>query len=327
MAIPGIPSGFALQQGNGQTFLSWNITAGAANYRVNRSTDGVTFALLASPVTNYYLDSAVTVGTKYYYQIASENGDGVSSFTSYQSIVPTLTADLSLGQLRLLAQQRADLVGSGFVTMPEWNTYINQSAFELYDLLVTLYEDYHLAAPYTFTTDGINAQYTMPTDFYKLMGVDVGLANGQNAFITLKKFDFIQRNRYVYPNITSTFLGVFNLAYRLLGNSIMFIPTPASGQFVKVWYIPKMVQLLQDTDIIKGISGWTEYVIVDAAIKALQKEESDVTVLQAQKMALIKRIEDSAMNRDVGQPDRISDTRGMIGYGSGLGWDGSSGGV
>ena len=72
---------------------------------------------------------------------------------------------------------------------------------------------------------------------------------------------------------------------------------------------------------------WSEYVIVDAAIKASQKEESDVSILMQQKMALIKRIEDSAMNRDVGQPDRISDTRNSTGYGGGgWGFDGSSGG-
>lgn len=326
MAIPGIPNGFILQQGNGSTFLSWNISTGATSYSVQRSADGVTYAVLTSPVTNYYLDSSVTVGTNYYYKVASTNASGTSSYTSAQSIVPTNTADLSLGQVRLMAQWRSDMVNSNFVTIPEWNTYINQSYFELYDLLVTLYEDFFLASPYTITTDGTNSSFALPSAFYKLMGVDLGLAGGTGGYVTLKKFDFIARNRYVYPNITSTFLGVFNLAYRLMGNNLMFIPTPQAGQYLRVWYIPKLTQLLQDTDILTGVSGWSEYVIVDAAIKAMQKEESDTSVLMAQKAALLKRIEDSAMNRDAGQPDTISDTRGMIGYGSGGGWDGPSGG-
>lgn len=328
MAIPAIPTNFTLQQGNGQTFLMWSISAGATGYSVQRSTDGVSYSVIATPSVNNYLDTTVVVGTNYYYQVASVNGSGTSGYTSPLNIVPALTADLSLGQVRLMSQQRADKVNSNFVTLPEWNTYINQSYFELYDLLVTVYEDYFVKEPLVITTTGITNQVTLPTDFYKLMGVDLGLTNSQNAWVTLKKFDFIARNRYVFPNIAATYFGLFNLQYRLVGNSLMFIPTPQAGQFLRIWYIPKLNQLLQDTDILSGISGWSEYVIVDAAIKAMQKEESDASLLVAQKMALIKRIEESAMNRDVGAPDTISDTRssGQRWGSYGMGYDGPSGG-
>ncbi len=90
-----------------------------------------------------------------------------------------------------------------------------------------------------------------------------------------------------------------------------------------------MQQLLKDTDILDGVSGWTEYVIVDAAIKALEKEESDTSALQIRKQMLKQRIEESAMNRDAGQPDTISATRrngDMSGSGWGPNGDGSSGG-
>lgn len=327
MAIPGIPQNVFLQQGNGSTFLSWNLVAGATSYSVNKSTDGVTFSVLATPSTPYYLDSVVTVGTNYYYQVASVNASGTSAYSAAQSIVPTNTADVSLGQIRLMAQQRADRVNSQFVTLPEWNSYINQSYFELYDLLVDSYEDYYVTGPTVLTTTGSNL-ITLPNDFYKLMGVD-GSPGSSNAFVTLKKFNFIARNRYIYPQLPNTLLGIFNPQYRLVGNSLMLIPTPQSGQSIQIWYIPKLTQLLQDTDILKGISGWSEYVICDAAIKALQKEESDVSILMSQKIALIKRIEESSMNRDAGQPDTISDTRSYSdrwgGYG-GLGWDGQFGG-
>jgi hypothetical protein len=86
-----------------------------------------------------------------------------------------------------------------------------------------------------------------------------------------------------------------------------------------------MKQLLQDADLtISGISGWLEYVIVDAAIKALTKEESDTSALKMEKDALRQRIEESAMNKDAGQPDTISSTRGYDGdaFGPG-GWGGN----
>ncbi len=322
MAIPAIPSNFNVQQGNGETFLSWNIVAGATSYSVQISTDGVTYSLLSLPTTNYYLDSAVTVGTLYYYKVASVNASGTSGFCAAKSIVPTLTGDLSLGQMREMSKQRADMVNSNFVSMPEWNTYINQSYFELYDLLTTVYEDYFIQTPYIFQTDG-SAQYTLPDDFYKLLGVDCGLANNINAWGTLKKFPFAKRNEYVYPQISTTLLGIYDLRYRVMGNTLYFIPTPSAGQYIRVWYVPKMTQLLQDTDILTGISGWSEYVIVDAAIKAKQKQDDDISVLGQQKMMLIKRIEESAANRDQGMADTIADTRSNIDSINGSPWNGS----
>ncbi len=337
MPAPSIPQNLIAQQGNGQVYLSWDQVAGATSYPLQRSTDNVNFtAISPAPTTPQYLDTNVIVGTTYYYKVASDNGT-TSSYTNSVSVVPALTGQMSLGQVRLLAQQRADRVNSNFVTKEEWNSYINQSYAELYDLLVTLYEDYYVAAPLTFITDGSTNQYTLPNGsnfngapaFYKLLGADCGLGANGNAWVTLHKFDFISRNRYVFPNVTSTFLGVFNLRYRVVGNTLFFIPTPSANQYIRLWYIPRVNTLLKDSDMLESVSGWIEYVIVDAAIKCLQKEESDVSVLLAQKQMLIDRIQSSAMNRDAGQPDTISDIRSFGerwgGYGSPNG-DGSFGG-
>jgi hypothetical protein len=334
---PSIPQNLIAQQGNGQVYLSWDQVAGATSYPLQRSTDNVNFtAISPAPTTPQYLDTNVIVGTTYYYKVASDNGT-TSSYTNSVSVVPALTGQMSLGQVRLLAQQRADRVNSNFVTKEEWNSYINQSYAELYDLLVTLYEDYYVAAPLTFITDGSTNQYTLPNGsnfngapaFYKLLGADCGLGANGNAWVTLHKFEFISRNRYVFPNVTSTFLGVFNLRYRVVGNTLFFIPTPSANQYIRLWYIPRVNTLLKDSDMLESVSGWIEYVIVDAAIKCLQKEESDVSVLLAQKQMLIDRIQSSAMNRDAGQPDTISDIRSFGerwgGYGSPNG-DGSFGG-
>lgn len=339
MSIAGIPTNFLVQQANGQVLASWNLVAGATSYTLQRSTDGVTYTTIATPSQTQYLDVAVVIGTQYYYQVASTNGSGTSPYTPPQAIVPAGFGEMTLGQIRLLAQQRADRVNSQFVTTSEWNVYINQSYFELYDLLIDTYEDYYVATPYVFTTDGTTFQYPLPNGvttrdaisnlvvapFYKLMGVDIGLSGTSNAWVTLKKFEFIARNRFVFPQVTSTFLGVFNLRYRLVGNTIYFIPTPSAGQFIRTWYFPKLTTLLQDTDRLDGISGWTEYVVVDAARKALLKEESDTSMLMAEKQALIKRIEESAMNRDAGQPDTVSDTRSATGFWGGYGSPGGDG--
>lgn len=340
MGAPGIPQNLYLVQGNGNVALAWDLSAGATGYSIQRSTDAQTYAVVATVTSPSYLDTSTAVGTLYYYQVASSNGSGSSPYCVPQTVIPAGAGAMSLAQVRLSAQQEADRVGSNFVSSSEWALYINQSYFELYDLLVTLYEDYFLAPAFSIVTNG-QQFYNLPdgltvTDsvtglvaapYYKMLGVDCGLGNSTNAWSSLKKFDFSSRNRYVFPNVQSTYLGVFNLQYRVMGNQIQFIPTPSSGQTVRLWYIPRLKQLCQDTDIMDGISGWTEYVIVDAVIKALMKEEGDVSGLMLRKEALLKRIEDSAMNRDAGQPDTISDTRGAGGWGwGGAGFDGPCGG-
>ena len=347
MAAPGTPTQFYVQTANGTNLVSWSLSTGATSYVVKRSLDNVTYSTLAtisgSPLALSYLDTAVTLGTQYYYKVAAANGDDTSSYTTAQSAVPTTTGEMSLSQIRLAAQQRADRVNSQYVTLPEWNSYINQAMFELYDLLVTVFEDLYVATPVTFVADGttflyslpdgqttftngINGQTFTPDPFYKLIGVDLALNNANNAYVTVNKFNFSDRNRFVYPNTASTIYGVFNLQYRLLGlNKIEFIPTPSAGQNLRLWYIPRLTQLLQETDVTNiGISGWLEYVIVRAAKYALDKEESDTSKLDQQILFLKGRIEETAANRDAGMPDTISNTN----QGNWAnGWNGGRGGA
>lgn len=349
MGIPGTPQNFIVQTGNMQNLASWNLSPGADSYLLQRSLDNVTYTALAtisgSPLATSYLDTAVTSGTQYFYKVAASNISGISSYTLAQSAVPTQTGEMCLSQIRLAAMQRADRVNSNFVTKAEWTNYINQAMFELYDLLVTVYEDYFIATPYSFVADGntflfplpngiisynngITGQPFIPAPFYKISGVDLALNNANNAYVTVNKFNFIDRNRFVYPNTSSTIYGVFNLQYRLMGNNLEFIPTPSGGQTIRVWYIPRLTQLLQDTDITTvGISGWIEYVIVRAAKYALDKEESDSSILTQEIVFLKGRIEESAANRDAGSPDTISDTQSSRGWGHGNnGFNGGHGG-
>ncbi len=345
MGIPGIPQQPIVQSANQQILISWQLSTGATSYLIQRSLDNVTYTPLAtvtgSPLATQYLDTAVNLGVQYFYQIAASNISGTSSYTSPQSGVPVPTGEMCLSQLRLAAMQRADRVNSNFVTTQEWNSYINQAQYELYDNLITTYEDYFLAPPVQFVADGNTFLYALPNGsntflnglnpsqvvtpppFYKMMGVDLALNTSTNAYVSLNKFNFIDRNRFVYPNTASTIYGVFNLQYRVMGSNVEFIPTPSAGQAIRLWYIPRLQELLLDTDItITGISGWNEYTIVRAAKYALDKEESDTSKLDAQLIFLKGRIEETASNRDAGQASTISNTRA----GNGSGWGNGFGG-
>jgi hypothetical protein len=129
-----------------------------------------------------------------------------------------------------------------------------------------------------------------------------------NSWITLKQFDAIQANLYNYPN-QYTLYGVTNLRYRLWGTNLQIVPITSSGQTIRIWYSPRPNQLIFDTDTVDAISGYEEYIVADVCIKALAKTEEDVTVFAAQKQMLMKRIEEAAENRNVGEPQIVSDSR------------------
>ena len=78
--------------------------------------------------------------------------------------------------------------------------------------------------------------------------------------------------------------------------------------------MPSCPLLVYDTDTFDGVNGWEEYIVVDVAIKALTKEESPTQELEAAKMALLKRIESSAPNRDAGMSGRVTDVHAIDPY-------------
>lgn len=222
----------------------------------------------------------------------------------------------TLGSIRLQAQQRCDFVNNTYITTAEWNSYINASMFELYDILVQKFgNDYFVGIPYTFTTaNGVNtatqsSTYNLPGDFFKGLRTEVALNPGDpNSWVTLRQFEFIQGNLWNFPNVY-TFYGLTNLRYRFNGNNLMIVPIPSSGQTIRIWYVPRSATLINDTDTLDGFSGWEEYIVTDACIKALTKEESDCSVFLAQKAALLQRINEAAENRNIGEPETVSDSK------------------
>jgi hypothetical protein len=76
---------------------------------------------------------------------------------------------------------------------------------------------------------------------------------------------------------------------------------------MKLWYVPVATQLVLGTDELADLNQYSEFVVVDAAIKMMSKEESDVAVLAAQRANLVKRITDAAQNRDIGASESVTD--------------------
>lgn len=348
-ALTSVPQNVVLTTGNGQNLLSWDQVIGATGYSIQRSLTGLanSYVDLATSLTNNFVDTSVVAQTQYWYQVASTNVSGTSSFNPLGtnrlplSITPCLPGQINLGFLRYHARVKADMLFSQFLTDDVWNFNINQSANKLYDLLVTKYGEKYFLAPFLVIPSNGGSDYPFPDGalyskapaLYKLYGLDVAVgspANGQ--WFSLPNFNWSDRNKYSTLQLAGTVQSVYGLQYCNLGTSFHVIPMPNGGQTFRLQYVPILQQMLLDTDMMPfSISGWSELVIVDAAIKALIKEESydQAEELKAERADLMDRIQESAANRDVGQPNTVSNTRANIGdpnFGTILGGWGSGGG-
>lgn len=167
------------------------------------------------------------------------------------------SSDTSLGFLRIQCKQQADLENNAAVSDAEWNAYISNSYKRLYAMLVAAYgNNYFLSSFYQFTLgssqfvslpDGtpnyIDANGNQATKFFKLIEVDLQYSSSPSGWVTLKRFEDIERNKYANPNTAINWNGYSNLRYGIYGNQLMFVPIPQSGQTCRIRYIPAPTNL------------------------------------------------------------------------------------
>lgn len=209
---------------------------------------------------------------------------------------------VTLLQLRTSARQESDQVNSTFCTDAEINGYIRTAYASLYGRIVECFGcDYFVQTPaagYTFTTDGVNQLFALPTTggvqlMFKLLGVEV-LVGGTTNYVSLKPFAFADRNRQSFP-----------------GNQI-----PQAGQTVRLLYVPLPTLPTQDADTIDGVNSWEDSIVIDVAMKMMAKEEGNISALMARRQAMDERLDSEIENRNASEAGgRIVDVENRNGGG------------
>lgn len=208
--------------------------------------------------------------------------------------------DISLADLQQRARQRADMVGSDFVSPSEVDGYCEQAWREFYMRLVSKYEDHFLERAGTpITTANGQAAYQLAVDILKFRGIrhrdDYYLSRIDPREIP----DISTRARRAKPS-------AYWLHGRLTGSIIIELePLPNASYTLDYYYVP--VRSLGDVvaGSLRIVAGWDEYIVLSAAIKMKDKEESDVSTLMSEKMLLWDVIEKSVAPLDASEPYAI----------------------
>lgn len=211
----------------------------------------------------------------------------------------------TLATLRTRARQIADMVDSQFIPDAELDNYINTAYFELYDLVVSSFEDYFTTSTNLTITTGNTA--SLPADFYKARAVDYSL-NGNWA--TVKLFNFLNRNslnRAAFLNTTPD----SGRRYRIMGNTLIIQNVDNAAGTYRLWYAPAPNLLTDGADSIStdlSKMGWDEYIPLYAAERMLSKEESSTSDVLRRRGEIAGRITQMAADRQMEQSDQISDS-------------------
>ena len=234
---------------------------------------------------------------------------------------------VTLSSLRTQILQRANREGddatSGFVTTSELNQYINNSIGAFNDLLYDAMPS-SVRKNTTLSVTSAASVYALPSDFKHLLFVEYQLNAQPGQWLDVRRCNPNERNKYTLRPLIQV-PGVVPFEYDIYNDgtswSLEFIPFPLVSSSVRVWYAPTFTKLSGDSDTLDGINGLEEFVIVDAAITVLTKEESDTSALVAERAALIQRVQTQGKNRDSNEPIHVGWQGATVGWDGGTGWE------
>lgn len=207
----------------------------------------------------------------------------------------------------LADMQRSQFVDQSGTPGSELIRYLNLAYRDLYNQII-LSKEYYFTTQSTINVTSAADSYTLPSDFYKLDGVDLQISSGnQGRYLTLRPFQFAERNKFRAGMALPVAPFGFVFRYILVGNQIRFIPFPSQAAIVIMWYTPEPVTIGGFTDILALPPGGDEYMSLYVAELMLTKEESDVSALNAKRMEIIDQLKNSLKDRDYGAPSYIVD--------------------
>jgi|CXWL01.1.fsa_nt_gi hypothetical protein len=193
---------------------------------------------------------------------------------------------VALSILRTRSKRRADMENASFVGDAEWLDYINEGAKRLHELLVGAYGEDYFKKTSAFNTANGTSDYPLPSDFFKLTGVDLTV---NSKPVSLKRFMEPERN--AFRNVSA--INWFSVPrYKLEGNNLRLYPAPASVLAGVIIYIPVLQVLVggstfatsfvNDSDTCDFPNGWDKFITAYAAEQALMKEESSTREIRSQ---------------------------------------------
>lgn len=204
-------------------------------------------------------------------------------------------------------RQRSNSIGLDNITDGEILTYLNYGLAELWGIVTGSYEDYFVKTlQFNLTSGSDGYDLSLIPDFFKELRVSK-LYTGSTGFVRLNRVNIRNENMgnlYSYGYLINDTPN----GYLIYDNKLKILPTINNGGTYQLLYYYAWTDLTTSDTVVVGPKGqhWDLFAIYSACEALAQKDESDaVQVFMAQKAQIKDRIEEDAMNRDVGESEPL----------------------
>lgn len=211
------------------------------------------------------------------------------------TVAATITKIRQLADLVTADQANSVIPDSEFVSV------INDAYRSLYDIIAAS------AGPEYFATSATVApsSFTLPSDFYQALGVDIPNYWGTNQALTLSRWNFIERNR---RSSAMAVMGYDMPTYRIQNGAIAFEPASAAPTVsVTLWYVPTPAALASNGSF-NAVNGWDDYVVAWGVLYAREKQEEPTDDARIKLQLAELRVRNNA-GRIVRDPKVVADLR------------------
>jgi fibronectin type 3 domain-containing protein/sarcosine oxidase gamma subunit len=118
-SAPSAPTGLTATAGDSQVSLTWNSSSGATSYNVYRGTSsgGESSTAIATGIaTTSYVNTGLTYGVTYYYEVKAVNSNGNSGYSNEANASPTTVAWVTGTTTGTVRSNYTGFVGMKFTT-------------------------------------------------------------------------------------------------------------------------------------------------------------------------------------------------------------------
>ena len=225
----------------------------------------------------------------------------------------------TLEELRAITRRYADMVGSEFRSDSDVNEAVNTAWGELYDMLVSLYDDFFEAETDILVVSGDGTYPLEDVDgpkVGKIRGASVMLSSEEGDEQPIDPFQWSERALVTGQRARISRAVGPTFQYCVRGAKLILRPLPSGNETLRLFYIPQCPTLVAppvDPDVLGDDEidtlpfvvqpSWEDFIPQRAAAELLMEEESPTAALRLKLADAVKqRIEADAAPRDADAP-------------------------
>lgn len=215
----------------------------------------------------------------------------------------TATASNVMSDIRL----QTDTVNDPHITDAFVLSLVDKSYNKLYKQISLQFAGF-FDTENTSTTLAVGTRaYALPSDFLHLRGVDILIGSDR---VRMQRFAFGDRDRISNdPRFIPFYRYDRAQKYRYMvqKNNLRIEPVPDSTESLVLTYVPRPTRITSSSDTFDVIAGFEDFIVYDASISVLQKQERDPAVFMQLRADALSTITNLCSSRETNEPIQVRD--------------------